>query len=117
MRVCFVEASRTRTSGVVKSNPNQVFFFVSCCHHIVILHIQRTTNQVLYFSRIYHHTTLYGAILSRASVGPTSEVRSSAVLLLIVENLKVRNLGRPQWHNFHTECHPNPCSGSGEYMR
>jgi hypothetical protein len=68
---------------------------------------------MLYFSKIYNHTSLYDPIASGASDDPTSQVCSSAMLVLpIVVHLKVRFYGSPQWHNVHTKFHLNSSSGS-----
>jgi hypothetical protein len=83
--------NHTRTHGVTESNPGQVktSSFLSCSRH-VILHKNYYTK-VLYYSKICYLTSLYSPIASGASVDPTSQVCSPAMLVLpIVGNCVVR---------------------------
>jgi hypothetical protein len=84
MRGSSVIAYWTCTYGVAESNP-QVIFFLSCRRHVVILHYAKNYyTEVLYFPKIFNHTSLYGPIASGASVDPTSQVCSSAMLVLTI---------------------------------
>jgi hypothetical protein len=42
-------------------------------------------TKVVHFLELYHHTSLYDPVASGASVDPTSQVRSSAMLVLPIE--------------------------------
>jgi hypothetical protein len=82
--------------GVTESKPVGVNFFMQ--------------PPCFYFPKIKKHTSLYGPIASGASVGPTSQVCSSNMLVSpIVENWKVRFWDRPPWH---TKFHLHSSSGS-----
>jgi hypothetical protein len=67
----------------VESNSGRVsFFIVSCSRHVVILHYTNSSdNKIVYFSIIYYRTSFYDPTVSN-SVDPTSDVRSSAMLVL-----------------------------------
>jgi hypothetical protein len=68
-----------------------VFFLFHAAAMLLFYIIQRITTRVLYFPQIYNYTSLCGPIASGTSVDPTSQVCSSAMLVLpIAENLKVR---------------------------
>jgi hypothetical protein len=80
---------RHRVTGL---NPGQVnFLSLSCSVHVVILYYTKNSfYKVLYVLNIYNHTSFYGLTASGVSVNPTSQVCSSAMLVLpIVGNLKV----------------------------
>jgi hypothetical protein len=74
----------------MESNPGEVgtLFFLPCSRHVFTLHYTKNYyTKVLYFLKIYNHTSLYGPIASGASVDPTSQVCWSAMLVLpIAEN-------------------------------
>jgi hypothetical protein len=85
MRVSSVVVHWTRAKVVMGTNPGRVkIFIVSCSRHGIVLHCTNNCcTKVVYFSKIYCHTSLYVS----AIVVPTSQVRSSAMLVLeIVEN-------------------------------
>jgi hypothetical protein len=65
------------------------FFYAAI---VVILHYTKNYyTKVLYFPKIYNHTSLYGPVACGARVDPTSQVCPTAMLvLLIVGNSKVR---------------------------
>jgi hypothetical protein len=113
-RVTSVVAYWTLMLGVMRSKPDQVKHSFPCSSHVVILHYTKNLHsKVLYFMKNYNLTSLYGPNASGASVNPTSQVFSSAMLvLLIVGSWIVRFKGRFQWHDVHTKFHPNPSSGS-----
>jgi hypothetical protein len=70
--------------GVMGSNPGQAetFFFLSCSCHVVILHCTKNHfPKVLYFPKIYNHTSLYGPIASGTSVDPTLQVCLAAMMV------------------------------------
>jgi hypothetical protein len=68
--------------GVMGFNPGQVKTFISCSRHMIILHYTKNYNgKVLHFPDIFYHTSLYGPVASGASVDPTSQVCSSAMLV------------------------------------
>jgi hypothetical protein len=73
--------------GVIGSNPSEVKFFFSCSRHAVILHCAwNYFDKLLYFPKIFCHTSLYGPIASGTSVDPNSQVCLSTMLALpIVE--------------------------------
>lgn len=90
----------TRTDVVTRWNPDDVkFSFASYSRHVVTNTIQRTTMPQLYtLSKIFYHTSFYRPTASGANVDPTSEVSSSAMLVLIIAgNKKVLFYGRPPW--------------------
>jgi hypothetical protein len=66
--------------------------FLSCNRHVVILnHTKNHYTKVLYFPKVFSHTSQHVLIASGASVDPTSQVCSSAMLVSpIVENWQVR---------------------------
>jgi hypothetical protein len=79
----------TCTHGVIGLNPGEVMcILLSCRRYVVILHHTKNYyTKVLYFMKVSNHTSLYGPVASGASADPTSQVCSSAVLVLpIVEN-------------------------------
>jgi hypothetical protein len=99
----------TCTRRFVGSSPSKVkiLFF----HSASMLLLKNYYTKVLYFPKI--HASLYGPIASGASVDPTSQVCSSAMLVFpIVENLKVRFYSSTQWHNVRTKFYPNLSSAS-----
>jgi hypothetical protein len=60
-------------------------FLASCTCHVVILHYTKNYDiKVMYIPKIYNHTSLYSPIVSGASVNPTLEVPSSAMLVLSI---------------------------------
>jgi hypothetical protein len=105
----------THRHGVTGLNPGQVnFLSLSCSVHVVILYYTKNSfYKVLYvlnIKTIHHFMVLLQVVLS---VDPTSQVCSSAMLVLpIVGNLKVRFEDSPQWHKVHTKFNPNLSSGS-----
>lgn len=57
--------------------------------------------------------SLCGPTACDLSVDPTSQVRSPAMLVLVIAGrLKLRFYGRAQWHNVHAKFHPNPSISS-----
>jgi hypothetical protein len=93
---------------VMGLNPSQVetFSFLSCSRHAVILHYTKNyCTKVLYFPKIYNHTLLNGPIASGASVDPTSQVCSSAMLILPI-------LGCRKMFENLTEKFSRRCQGS-----
>jgi hypothetical protein len=65
----------------IESRSSELFPLCSC--HFFILHNTKNHyNKVLYFPKIYNRTSSYGPIASAVSVDPTSQVRSSAMLVL-----------------------------------
>jgi hypothetical protein len=65
-------------------------------------------TKVVYFSRIYHHTSFQDAKISGASDSPTSKVREYAIfLLLIVGNWNLRCCGGLQWHSVRSKFREN----------
>jgi hypothetical protein len=75
------------THVVTGLNPGQanILLFVSCSRHAIVLHYTKNyCTEVVYFSKIYNHTSLYDPIVSGANVDPTSQVRSSAMLVLLL---------------------------------
>jgi hypothetical protein len=70
-------------------------------------------TEILYFHKLKNHTWSCSPVVRGANVDPTSQVRSSAMLVIpIVWNWKVRFLVRSQWHNIHVKLYPNPLGGS-----
>jgi hypothetical protein len=69
---------------VAGSSPARVeIFFLSCSRHVVILHHTKNYfTKVSYFPKIFYHASLYGPTASGASVDPTLQVCSSAMLVL-----------------------------------
>jgi hypothetical protein len=68
---------------------------------------------VLYLPKFCNRTSLYVPAASGASVDPTSQVCSSAILALpIAEDCKIWFCVSPQWHNFHTKLHLNSSRSS-----
>jgi hypothetical protein len=110
-----VVAYCTRTHGVSGSNHDEVkicFSFLQPPYCYFTLY-EELFSKVLYFPKIYNHTSLCGPTASGASVDPTSQVCLPAMLVLpVVKYLKVRFYGSPHWHNVHTKFHPNPSRGS-----
>jgi hypothetical protein len=86
MRVNSMAEYWTSIQGIMESNLHLVnFIFVSCSRHFVLLHSAYTKNcytKVVQFSEIYYSTSLYDPTVSGASVNPTSQVRSYAMLVL-----------------------------------
>lgn len=74
---------RLRVRILVKSKK-----FYSRSRHVVQLHY--TQN---YFSKNLLHTSFYGRISSDASADPTLQFCSSAMLVLMIRNLKSTILG------------------------
>jgi hypothetical protein len=74
---------------VIGLNPGSHFF--SCSHYVVISHYTKNyCTKVVYFLEIFHHTSVCGPVASGTSVDSSSQVCSSAVLVLAtVENCKV----------------------------
>jgi hypothetical protein len=93
MRVSSVVVRWIRTHGAMGSNSGQVKCVSYCCH--VILHNTKNHyNKVPYFSKIYNHSALYVTDVSGANGDSTSQVRSSAMLVLpIFRNPKIMILG------------------------
>jgi hypothetical protein len=59
-----------------------ISFIVSCSRHVVVLYCAKNCcTKVVYFSKIYHHTTLYDPILSVATI---SQVILSATLVVSI---------------------------------
>jgi hypothetical protein len=117
-RVSSVIAYSSDTHGVAGSNPGQVnFFFMQPPHCYFTLYCTKNYffSKGLYFLKICNHTSSYVPTTSGANVDPTSQVCSSAMLVLpIVGNWKLRFFGCSQWHNVHTKFHQNPSSGWAE---
>jgi hypothetical protein len=68
---------------IIGQTPVYDSLFVSCSRHVAILHYTKNDyNKVVYFLKIYYRTLLYDSIVSGASVDPTSQVRSFAMLVL-----------------------------------
>jgi hypothetical protein len=51
---------------------------------MLFLHSRKVPQKVAYCLKIYYHTHLHDSVSSSASVGPTSLVRASAMLLLLI---------------------------------
>jgi hypothetical protein len=51
---------------------------------MLFLHSRKVPQKIAYFLKIYYHTRLHDSVLCSASVGPTSLVRASAMLLLLI---------------------------------
>jgi hypothetical protein len=69
-----VVAYWTRMHGVMGLNPGQVKLF--------FCFVQLSYTKVLYFPKIYNHTSLYGPTVNGVSVYLTSKVRSATMLLI-----------------------------------
>jgi hypothetical protein len=84
MRVSSMVAYWTRTHVVMGSKLSEVKFnFVSCSRHVVVpTNTRNYCTKDVHLLKIYYHTSLYDLILSGASADPTSQVRSSAMLVL-----------------------------------
>jgi hypothetical protein len=62
----------------------------------------------VYFSNIYYHTLFLNLKLNYTTIAPTLQIRPSAILLLmIIENHKVRHRGGAQWNNIYTKFREN----------
>jgi hypothetical protein len=108
MRVSSVVTYWTPTHGVTESQPGRINLFHAAAILLVYITQRITTPKFCIFENILP-SSLYDTIVSGASVDPTSEVRSSVILvLLIVGNHKVRFCGILQWFKVHTIFRPNP---------
>jgi hypothetical protein len=96
----------TRTPVVIESNPGQIKTLFSCNRRVVLTKSGYT--MVLYLLKFCNRTSLYVTAASGASVDPTSQVCSSAILALpIAEDFEIWFCVSPQWHKFHTKFHLN----------
>jgi hypothetical protein len=82
VRVSSVVAYWTRIHVVMGSNSGLVNLFLFHPAIILLYIILNYYVEVVQFSKLYYRTSLYDRIASGASVGPTSHVRLSAVLVL-----------------------------------
>jgi hypothetical protein len=83
--VSAVVACWTHTLGIMGSNPCQVKpFFLSCSRHVILHKTKNCCIKVLYIPKIFCHTSLCGPIASGASVDPTSQICSFAMLVLLI---------------------------------
>jgi hypothetical protein len=107
----------TRMQRIRGSNPFQVkIILVHATAMLLFYIIQSIIIHVLYCSKFFCHTLLHGHITSGAVVDLTSQVCSSAMLVLpTVGNIKIRFYGRPQWHNVYTKFHSDLSSSSWVY--
>jgi hypothetical protein len=80
------------TKVVMGSNPDRAICLVSCRRRIVILYFtKKYCSEVVYFSKIYYHTSLYDPAVRDTIVDSTSQVSSFAMFILpIVGNETVR---------------------------
>jgi hypothetical protein len=89
MAVISLVAHWTRAQMVMGSSPGgKNYFIVSCRRRAVILYLTKIySTELVYFSNIYYHTSLYGPVLIGSNVAPTSQVCASAMFVLpILEN-------------------------------
>jgi hypothetical protein len=69
--------------GVMESKPSQVKHYFPCsCHVNILCYTKNYYYKMLYFSKIYNPTSLYGPTASGVSVDPTSQVFSPAMMVL-----------------------------------
>jgi hypothetical protein len=78
-------AKWTSEEAIMQSNPGQVgtfLFFMKppCC--FFALYKRTTATKIVYFSKICCRTQIKDPVLSGTSVSPTSQVHTSAVLVL-----------------------------------
>jgi hypothetical protein len=77
-------------TGFVRTGTHRImvkskYFYLSYSLHVAILHYAKNYfSKVLYFPKIYNHTSLHGPIASGATVDPTSQVCSSTMLVLTI---------------------------------
>jgi hypothetical protein len=64
----------------IESQLSQSFCFMQ--RHVVLHYTNNYYAKTVFFSNIYYPTSLYVPTLSGTSVYPTSQVRSSAILVL-----------------------------------
>jgi hypothetical protein len=85
------------------------FFFVVTMLNI----LQKITSVKVHIFRTY--INIHSPVLIGPSVAPSSQVRVSAILLLlIVGSQKQLGLGSLQLHNVHTECNENVSLGGAK---
>jgi hypothetical protein len=74
----------THVQVVRGSSRGRVKFFIVSCRCLVAVSVctKNCCTKVVYLSKSYYHTSMCDPILSGASVSPTSQVRSSAMLVL-----------------------------------
>jgi hypothetical protein len=81
-----VVAYWVHTFGVMGSNAGQVKHFFSflqpLCFYFALYKNYKT--KLLYFPKIYNYTSLNGPNANYASIDPTSQVCSSAMLVLLI---------------------------------
>jgi len=84
-------------------------------HNTIILCSTKkiTLANVAYFMKLSYHKSFQDPALSATSVAPTSQVCSSAMLLLlIIGNLKLQDWSGFQWCNINIKFHSDPSTGS-----
>jgi len=65
-------------------------------------------KKIAYFSKIYYKRSFQYSKLSGNSVVSTSQVRASAMLLLLIlGSWELHGWGIFQWHKLHTKFHEN----------
>jgi hypothetical protein len=78
------------TRGKVKWSCDRIlaeskYFYCSRSRHVVFYIVQRIAGtKAAYFSKIYYHTQFIYHILNGDSVAPTSQVRASAMLVILI---------------------------------
>jgi hypothetical protein len=85
-------------------------FIISWSHYVILHCTKNYCTKVVYFSKIYYHTSLYDPIISGSSVTPTSQFRVSTMLVLLIignkkYNFRVASNGLTSTPNF-IKIHP-----------